>query len=99
LEVGRVPRGLARVADIRSEQKGLEAKLRTLEIAHRIFARLGEVADGFIIRGGDIDRGEIPRAHQAGQWHGITAVGVHAVTGLFGESRRGRPPSRDGFFG
>ena len=59
-EVGWAPSGPARVADIMSEQKGLEAELRGLEIAHRIFTRSRKVADGFIFNFGDIDGAEIP---------------------------------------
>ena len=83
-EMGRAPSGPAGVADIVSEQEGFESKLGVLEIAEGIFTCPGEVSNGFIFHLGDIDRGEITRARQAGQLHGVPAVGFDAVTGLFG---------------
>jgi hypothetical protein len=38
---------------------------------------------------GDIHRGEIPRAHQARERHGITPVGFHAVAGVLRHARGG----------
>ena len=83
-EVGRAPIGPARVADIVSEQEGFETELGVFEIAEGIFTCPGEIANGFIFHLGDIDRGEITRARQAGQLHGVPAVGFDAVTGFLG---------------
>ena len=71
-ERGRAPMSLAGVADIVPEEESFEAKFRGLQ-----------VSDGLIFFLGDIDGRAIPRAHQPGQWHGIAAVRVPAVTGLF----------------
>jgi hypothetical protein len=65
------------------EQEGFQTEFCSFEIIDGIFTGAGEVADGFIVHGGDIDGGEIPRAHQARQLHGITTVGFHAVAGFF----------------
>jgi hypothetical protein len=56
-EVGWPPGGLARVAESMSKPKGLEAELRGLELAPRLFARA--VADGVVFHGRAIDRGEL----------------------------------------
>ena len=97
-EMGRVPGGPARVPYVVPEQKGFETELGIFEITEGIFACPGEVANGFIFHLGDIDRGEIPRARQAGQLHGVPAVRFDAVTGLFGNQRGGHDPAIIAFF-
>lgn len=97
-EMGRVPGGPARVPDVVPAQKGFETELGIFEIAEGIFACPGEVAHGFICHLGDLDRGEIPRARQAGQWHGVPAGRVDAGTGLFGTQRGGHAPAILAFF-
>ena len=72
------------LADIVSEQERFESKLGVFESAEGIFTGSAEVATGFVFHLGDIDAGEVTGAHQAGQWHGVPAVGFDAVTGLFG---------------
>jgi hypothetical protein len=63
-QVGRVPGGPARRADILSQEKRFEAKLGGLAIADGIFTRTTQITDGFVLDRGDLDGGEIPRAHQ-----------------------------------
>ena len=92
-QVGRAPGGPARIADIVPEQKRFEPKLGGLEITDGIFTSPAEVADGFIFDLGDIDRGEVTRAHQAGQLDGVTTVGFDAVAGLLGDQRGGDDPA------
>jgi hypothetical protein len=48
---------------------------------------------------GNIHRGEVPRAHQAGQLSGITASGLHPVAGRFRNQRRRHHPAHMAFFG
>jgi hypothetical protein len=62
--------------------EGVEAPLGGLQSAEGIFPSPAQVAAGFICHRGDIDGGEIPGAPQAGQWPGITTVGVHAIARL-----------------
>jgi len=57
--------------------------VRRLQPAERLFPHPAQVADGVIVDRGDIDGGEIPRAHKPGQWHGVTTVGVAPVARLF----------------
>jgi hypothetical protein len=97
-ERGRVPGGPARVPSVVPEQKGFETALGIFEITEGIFACPGAVAHGFIFHLGDRDRGEIPRARQAGQWHGVPAVRCDAVTGLCGNQRGGHDPAIRAFF-
>jgi hypothetical protein len=68
------------------EQDGFQAEFCRVQLSEGIFTGAGEVADGFLVHGGDIDGGAISRAHQARQWHGLTTVGVHAVAGFLGEA-------------
>ena len=49
----------------------------------------GEVADGFIFYGGDRDYGESACAGQAGQWHGVSAVGCDAIPQFVGHAPAG----------
>jgi hypothetical protein len=83
-EMGWVPGGPARVAASVAEQEGFEAELGGFEITEGIFARPAEIPKSFAFLLGNIDRGEITGAPQAGQWHRVTAVGFDAVAGLFG---------------
>ena len=98
-EVGRAPGGPARIADIVPQEKGFEPELRGLEIADGIFTRPAQVTNGFIFDLGHIDRGEVPRAHQAGQLDGVTAVGFDPIAGLFGDQRGRDDPADMAFFG
>ena len=84
--MGRAPMGPTGVADIVSESESFESKLGVLKIAEGIFTCPSEVAYGFIFHCGDIDHGEITRARQPGQLHGVPTVGVDAVTGLLGNA-------------
>ncbi len=93
LERGRGPGGPAGVADIMPQQKGVEPKVRRLAIADGIFPSPAEVADGFILHRGDRHRGEVPRACQPSQLHGVPAVRVDAVPGLFGHQRGRHHPA------
>jgi hypothetical protein len=76
-------RGSARVADIVSEQEGLETELGVRKIAAGIFTGPAEIANRFIFHRGDIDHGEIARTRQAGQLHGIAAVGFDPIPWFF----------------
>jgi hypothetical protein len=76
--------GLARRATILPEEKGFEAAFGGLEIAQSIFTGTGEIVHGFLFDPGNLDRGESPRAHEAGQLHRVSAVGFHTVAGLLG---------------
>jgi hypothetical protein len=75
---------MARVADLVPEPEGFETALRGLEVPQGILAGAGEIAHRVIVHLGDIDGGEITRAHPPGQWHRVTTVGVHAVARLLG---------------
>ena len=76
--------GPAGVADSVPEQEGFQMDLGLLEIAESIFTGPREIAYGFLFDLRHRDRGEIPRARQAGQWHGVSAVRFDPITGLVG---------------
>jgi hypothetical protein len=82
-----------------AEQEGFETQLGRLEIADGGCTRAGKVADRFIVHRGNIDREEIPGAHQPGQWHGVTPVSFDAVTGLLGHQRGRHDPAVVAFVG
>jgi hypothetical protein len=98
-EMGWAPGGPARIPDILPQQESLEPELGGLEVPQGIFAGTGKIADGFVLDCGDIDRCKIARAHQAGQLHGVTAVGLHPVARLFGNQGRGDDPADVAFLG
>jgi hypothetical protein len=98
-EMGRAPCGPARITDVVSEQDGFEAELGVFEIADGICTRPAEVANRFVFHRGDIDRGKITRARQAGQLHGVPAVGFDAVAGLLRDQGGGDDPAVIAFFG
>jgi hypothetical protein len=97
-EVGCSPVGAARGADIVAEQEGCEPKLGGLEIPDGLFASPTQIPNGFRFNFGNITRGEIPWAHQAGQLHRVAAVGCDAVASFFREERWGHDPAFVTFF-
>ena len=97
-QVGRTPVGPSCRADIVPQQEGFETQFGRLQIAHGLFTCPTQVADGFIIDGGDVDRGEVSRAHEPGPWPGITTVGFDPVTRLFRHQGRGDDPANVALF-
>jgi hypothetical protein len=81
-EGGRTPIGLTCRANILPEEKGVEEEFGGLEIAQGIFTGTGAIANGFGFYPGNVDEGEITRAHDAGQLRRVPAVGFHPVAGL-----------------
>ena len=59
-QVGGAPVGPTRITDIVPQQEGFEPQLGRLEIPQGIFPRPTQVADRFIVDGGDIHGGEVP---------------------------------------
>ena len=98
-QVGWAPRGPPRIATIVSEEERVEPELGGLEVTDGIFTRPGEVAHGFIFDLGHIHRRESTGAHEPRQWHGITAVGVHAVTRFFRNQGGGHDPALRALWG
>jgi hypothetical protein len=98
-EVGRTPGGPAFRAAILAQQEGLQAVLGGLEIANRILAGAGQVADRLVLDLGDIDRREIPGAHQPGALHRVASVGLDAVTWFLRDERWGDHPADEVLLG
>jgi hypothetical protein len=97
-EVGRAPGGPARLVDSMPEPEGVETALGGLQSLDGLFTCAAQVADGLVFHRRDIHGGEIAGAHQAGQWHGVPAVGVDAVASLLGKQGRGDDPTVVAFF-
>jgi hypothetical protein len=97
-EMGRVPGGPARVPYVVPEQKGCETALGIFASAEGLFACPGEIAESVIFHRGDRDGGELPRARQAGQLHGVSTVCFDPIPGLFGNQRGGHDPAIIAFF-
>jgi hypothetical protein len=76
-----------------SGQAGCEPELSGLEVSQGIFTGAGEITHGFIFDLGNVDGGEIPRAHQPGQLYRVPAVGFHPVAGLWGNQGRSDDPA------
>jgi len=87
--VGRGPRRPALVANVLAQQEGLEPLLGRLEIPERILAGPAEVPNSFVLHLGDVDRRQIPAAHEPGQRDGVAAVGLDPITGLARDERGG----------
>jgi hypothetical protein len=96
-EVSRAPGGPARRADIVPQQASFAPQLRGLEIADGICTRPAQVTHRFLLHLGHRDRGEVPRAHQAGQFDSIPAVGFAPISGLFGDQRGRDDPANMAF--
>jgi hypothetical protein len=97
-EVGRAPSGLARLANILPEEKGFAAELGGFALAQGLVASAAQVPEGFVRDLGDIDRGQVPCAQQAGPWDGVAAVGVDPIPGLLRDSGGGHDPADRPFF-
>ena len=62
-------------------------------------ARAGvEIPNGFIFHLRDIHDGEVPRARQAGQLHGIAAVGFDTIAGFLRMSEGATTQQSEPFF-
>jgi len=59
-QVGRAPMGPPRLADVVPQQEGFAPQLGRLQIPQGLFPRPAQIADGFIVDGGNIHRGEVP---------------------------------------
>jgi hypothetical protein len=81
-EGGRAPGGPAWVPDGMPEHEGLQPNLGRFASTDGGFTRAGEVADRVSFPLGHIDGGQITRAHQPRQVHGVAAVGFHPVARL-----------------
>jgi hypothetical protein len=96
-QVGRTPGGPSWRAAMGPQPAGVEPPFGRLQIAPRLFPCPPQVADGFILDGGDVDRGEVSRAPAPGPWPGSTTGGVTPVTRLFRKPGRGDDPAHVAF--
>jgi hypothetical protein len=92
-EGGGAPGGAARVTDIAPQEAGCEPQRRGREIVDGILTRPAQVPNGGILNRWDLDRSEVPRAHQAGQCEGVPPGGFDPLPGLFGAQRGGDAPA------
>jgi hypothetical protein len=79
------PGGSARRADILPQQERFEPKFGRCEIADGIFPGTAQVTHGVVLNLGDVDRGQVPRAHQAGELDRITTGGFDLLASLLGD--------------
>jgi hypothetical protein len=98
-EVSGAPGGPACIPDILPQEKRFEPKLRSLEVVESIFTPPAQVANRFILHFGYVNRGEVPRAHQAGQFDGVSSVGFDPIPWFFGDQRGRDDPANLAFFG
>jgi len=98
-QVGGAPGSPARIADIVPQEQRFEPELGGLEIADGIVTGAAQVPDGFILNPGDVDRGQVPRAHQSGQCDGIATVGVDPIPWFGGDQRGSDHPADMAFVG
>src|SRR5712691_808318 len=94
-EMGVVPVGAAGVVEAETEEEGLQPELGGLEGDDGGLAGATEIAQRFVLDGGDVDGVEVTGAQQAGELDGIAAVGLDAVAGLFRDERRGDDQAGD----
>jgi hypothetical protein len=97
-EVRRPPLGLARIADIASQEKRFAPKLGGLEIPEGIFTSPLQIPNSCIFDLGDRDGGEVPRAHQASQFDGVATVGLDSIPRLLGDQGGCHDPAGLAFF-
>ena len=90
-QVRGIPGGPACIPDVLSQETRLEPKFGRLAIAQGIFTGAAQGPDGFILHPGDVDRGQVPRAQQAGQLARVTTVRCAPSARLLGEQRWSPP--------
>jgi hypothetical protein len=98
-QVGRAPDGPTRLTDIVPQEKSFAPKLRGFAIVDSLFPCPPQVAHSFILPCGDIDGCQVPRAHQAGQFDGVSPVGCDPIPGFFGDHGGRDDPAHMTFFG
>jgi hypothetical protein len=70
-----------------------------LPVSPGLFPRPTQGADRCIVDGRHLHRGEVPRAQEPGQWHGVTPVGCDPVARLCGPQRGSDHPAESVFLG
>jgi hypothetical protein len=91
--VGGAPGGPPGRAASVSQPDGCEPPRGRLQIPPGIVPCPTAVAEGCIVDGGDVDRGEGSRAPEPGQWPGRPPVGVHPLPRRFRQQGRGHAPT------
>jgi hypothetical protein len=87
------PGGPACIAEILPQAKRFKAQLCGLEVVEGILPHPAQSANRFIGHFGSVTRGEIPRAHQAGQCEGVASGGFHPLPGFLGHPRGRAAPA------
>jgi hypothetical protein len=76
---------MPQVAGSLPEHTGVEPDLGRREIPHGIFTGAAPSAHRFLRNLGTIDGGQLTRAHEARELHGIATIRLHAVAWLCGQ--------------
>jgi len=82
-QVSGAPSGSAYVTDILPQEQGCELQLRSLESAAGLCTRPAQVTNGFIVHPGDVDRCQVPGAHQTSQFDSVSTIGFDPIPRLF----------------
>jgi hypothetical protein len=90
---GRTPVGPPRRAAGVPQHKRWQPQLGRLQSPEGLVPRPTQSAEGFIGDGGHIHRGEVPGAHQPGQWPSVPPVGGDPVARLVGPPGGGDAPA------
>jgi len=90
-QVRGAPGGSARRAASLPQQERLVPTWGRLASAAGLCTGAAQVADGGILHPGDVDRGQVPRAQQAGQLARVTTVRCAPSARLLGEQRWSPP--------
>jgi len=98
-EVGGTPGGPARRTEIVPQEQGCALALHRLQSAAGLCTRPAQVPHRCILHLGPGDRGEGPRAPQAGQFAGITPLGFAPIPGLWGAQGGRHAPADLAFLG
>ena len=97
--VRRTPRGAAGRAAIRPPQHGVAAARGRLESVPRLCPRTAQVTPRCVWSRWDRDGREVPGAHEARHWDGLTTSRVDPVTGLLRDHGRGDDPAAGALWG
>ena len=83
--MGVIPVRPPHIMPAEAQQERLQSELGVLQGEARRIAGATEIANRFILDGGDVDARQIPRAEQPRELDRIASIRLHLVAGFFSE--------------
>ena len=78
-----------------AQQERPQAPAGTVQVLHGVAPAPAQISHRLLFNARDPDRGQLPRAVEAGEASAVTAIGLHPVPGRLGYERGGHHDARD----